>query len=243
MTTVDSASVHAVAVDGTFDDCQDLVKAMFNDSQFRSAHNLSAVNSINWARVLIQIVYYVVAAVRLGAPSRAVSFAVPTGNFGNVLAGWAAWKCGLTVDRLVVGTNSNDILFRFFDTGEMKIAGVEPTLSPSMDIQVSSNFERLLFDMLDGDGAAVREWLADFRDTGVMSVDDRRLSDARGKFDAARLDDDGTRRVMRDVFENTGELLDPHSAIGSMWRGNARGTTLCLSSRWRRHIRPSFPMR
>ena len=214
MTTVDAASVHAVAVDGTFDDCQDLVKAMFNDSQFRSAHNLSAVNSINWARVLIQIVYYVVAAVRLGAPSRAVSFAVPTGNFGNVLAGWAAWKCGLTVDRLVVGTNSNDILFRFFDTGEMKIAGVEPTLSPSMDIQVSSNFERLLFDMLDGDGAAVREWLADFRDTGAMSVDDRRLSDARGKFDAARLDDDGIRRVIRDVFENTGELLDPHSAIG-----------------------------
>lgn len=214
MTTVDSANVHAVAVGGTFDDCQDLVKAMFNDAQFRTVHNLSAVNSINWARVMVQIVYYVVGAVRIGAPHRPVSFAVPTGNFGNVLAGWAAWKCGLPVDRLVVGTNSNDILFRFFETGEMKMAGVEPTLSPSMDIQVSSNFERLLFDMLDGDGAAVRAWIDEFRETGAISVNDDRLAAARGKFDAARLDDDGTRRVIREMYEATGELLDPHSAIG-----------------------------
>ena len=214
MTTVDSANVHAIAVGGTFDDCQDLVKGMFNDTQFRTAQNLSAVNSINWARVLVQIVYYVVAAVRLGAPQRPVSFAVPTGNFGNVLAGWAAWKCGLPIDRLVIGTNSNDILFRFFETGEMKMAGVAPTLSPSMDIQVSSNFERLLFDMLDGDGAAVRKWIADFRETGSVSVDDARLAAAHEKFDAARLDDDGTRRVIREIYETTGELLDPHSAIG-----------------------------
>ena len=214
MTTVDSANVHAIAVDGTFDDCQDLVKAMFNDSQFRIAQNLSAVNSINWARVMVQIVYYFAAAVRLGAPQRPVSFAVPTGNFGNVLAGWAAWKCGLPVDRLVIGTNSNDILFRFFETGEMKMAGVEPTLSPSMDIQVSSNFERLLFDMLDGDGAAVRRWIDDFRTTGSVSVDDAKLTAARAKFDAARLDDDGTKRVIREMYEATGELLDPHSAIG-----------------------------
>ncbi len=214
MTTVNAANVHPIAIDGTFDDCQDLVKAMFNDAQFRMAHNLSAVNSINWARVLIQIVYYVVAAVRLGAPHRPVSFAVPTGNFGNVLAGWAAWKCGLPVDRLIVGTNSNDILFRFFETGEMKMAGVEPTLSPSMDIQVSSNFERLLHDMFGGDGAAVRDWLTDFRRTGAVSVDDARLAEARKKFHAARLDDDGTRRVIREVYQSTGELLDPHSAIG-----------------------------
>lgn len=214
MTTVDSANVHAIAVDGTFDDCQDLVKAMFNDAQFRKAQNLSAVNSINWARVMIQIVYYVVAAVRLGAPERQVSFAVPTGNFGNVFAGWAAWKCGLPIDRLVVGTNSNDILCRFFETGEMKMAGVEPTLSPSMDIQVSSNFERLLFDMLGGDGAAVRDWIEDFRKSGAVSVDDSRLAAAREKFSAARLDDDGTQRVIREMFETTGELLDPHSAIG-----------------------------
>jgi threonine synthase len=156
----------------------------------------------------------VVAAVRLGAPGRAVSFAVPTGNFGNVLAGWAAWKCGLPIDRLVVGTNSNDILFRFFETGEMKMAAVEPTLSPSMDIQVSSNFERLLFDMLGGDGAAVRQWIDDFRQTGAVSVDDARLAAAREKFVAARLDDAGTRRVIREIYETTGELLDPHSAIG-----------------------------
>ena len=214
MTTVDSANVHAIAVDGTFDDCQDLVKAMFNDAEFRKAQNLSAVNSINWARVMIQIVYYVVAAVRLGAPERQVSFAVPTGNFGNVFAGWAAWKCGLPIDRLVVGTNSNDILCRFFETGEMKMSGVEPTLSPSMDIQVSSNFERLLFDMLGGDGAAVRDWIEDFRKSGAVSVDDSRLAAAREKFSAARLDDDGTQRVIREMFETTGELLDPHSAIG-----------------------------
>lgn len=214
MTTVDSANVHAIAVDGTFDDCQDLVKAMFNDTQFRKAQNLSAVNSINWARVMAQIVYYVVAAVRLGAPERPVSFAVPTGNFGNVFAGWAAWKCGLPVDRLVVGTNSNDILFRFFETGEMKMAGVEPTLSPSMDIQVSSNFERLLFDMLGGDGVAVREWIDDFRKSGAVSVDDAPLAAARAKISASRLDDDGTRRVIREMYETTGELLDPHSAIG-----------------------------
>ena len=214
MTTVDSANVHSIAVAGTFDDCQDLVKAMFNDAQFRKAQNLSAVNSINWARVMAQIVYYVVAAVRLGAPARPVSFAVPTGNFGNVFAGWGAWKCGLPIDRLVVGTNSNDILFRFFETGEMKMAGVEPTLSPSMDIQVSSNFERLLFDMLDGDGAAVRDWIADFRKSGSMQVDDVRLAAARDKISASRLDDDGTRRVIREVYETTGELLDPHSAIG-----------------------------
>lgn len=214
MTTVQAANVHAIAVDGTFDDCQDLVKAMFNDSQFRTAHNLSAVNSINWARVLIQVVYYVYAATRLGAPGRPVSFAVPTGNFGNVLAGWVVAKCGLPVERLVIGTNRNDILFRFFETGEMTAAGVEPTISPSMDIQISSNFERLLFDMFGRDGAAVRKWIGEFRDNGRVSVDDARLSAAREMFAAARLDDDGTRRVIREVLAATGELLDPHSAIG-----------------------------
>ena len=226
MTTVGSANVHAIAVKGTFDDCQDLVKAAFNDAQFRMAHNLSAVNSINWARVLVQVVYYFAAAVRLGAPLRPVSFAVPTGNFGNVLAGWVAWKCGLPVERLVVGTNRNDILFRFFETGEMAMEAVEPSLSPSMDIQVSSNFERLLFDMYGGDGRAVRQWLDDFRTHRTVRVDDARLADARKMFHAARLDDEGTRRVIREVFERTGELLDPHSAIGvdaaRQQRGDAR---------------------
>tara|TARA_Y100001970_G_scaffold293181_2_gene438363 strand:+ start:6543 stop:7949 length:1407 start_codon:yes stop_codon:yes gene_type:complete len=214
MTTVNADNIHPVAVSGTFDDCQDLVKNMFNDSRFRAEQKLSAVNSINWARVLIQIVYYFVSAVRLGAPHRPVSFAVPTGNFGNILAGWAAWKCGLSVDRLIVGTNSNDILFRFFETGEMKVAEVKPTLSPSMDIQVSSNFERLLFDMLDGDGAAVGRWIAKFRETGTVSVDETALGRARQKFDAARLNNNETRRVIREIYQATGELLDPHSAIG-----------------------------
>ena len=139
---------------------------------------------------------------------------MPTGNFGNVFAGWAAWKCGLPIDRLVVGTNRNDILFRFFETGEMKMVGVEPTLAPSMDIQVSSNFERLLFDMLGGNGGAVRDWMADFRLSGAVSVDDSRLASAHKKFSAARLDDDGTLRVIREIYETTGVLLDPHSAIG-----------------------------
>lgn len=214
MTTVDAPNVHAVAVDGTFDDCQDLVKAMFADAGFRDRLRLSAVNSINWARVLIQVVYYVAAAVRLGAPARPVSFAVPTGNFGNVLAGWVAWKCGLPVGRFVIGTNSNDILFRFFESGAMSMAGVSPTLSPSMDIQVSSNFERLLFDMYGRDGSAVRRWIEEFRKNRRVSVDDGRLAAAREMFDAARLDDAGTKRVIREIYETTGELLDPHSAIG-----------------------------
>ena len=234
MTTVAAGNVHAIAVQGTFDDCQDLVKAMFGDAVFRDAHRLSAVNSINWARVMAQIVYYVVAAVRLGAPDRAVSFAVPTGNFGNVLAGWAAWKSGLPVDRLVIGTNRNDILFRFFETGEMALAGVEPTISPSMDIQISSNFERLLFDMFDGDGDAVSRWMADFREHGSVAVDDSRLAEARRKFAAARFDDAETLRVMKEAFERTGELLDPHSAIG--WaaarrcRGNPETPMVCLAT-------------
>ncbi len=234
ITTVASDNVHAIAIRGTFDDCQDLVKAMFGDSVFRDAHRLSAVNSINWARVMAQIVYYVVAAVRLGAPDRAVSFAVPTGNFGNVLAGWAAWKSGLPVDRLVIGTNRNDILFRFFETGEMALVGVEPTISPSMDIQISSNFERLLYDMFDGDGDAVGRWMADFREHGSVAVDDSRFAEARRKFAAARFDDAETLRVMKEAFERTGELLDPHSAIG--WaaarrcRGNPETPMVCLAT-------------
>ncbi|OHC80330.1 MAG: threonine synthase, partial [Rhodospirillales bacterium RIFCSPLOWO2_01_FULL_65_14] len=148
MTTVPSANVHNVAIKGTFDDCQDLVKAMFNDRAFRDRHRLTAFNSINWARVMAQIVYYFWAAVRLGPPKRPVAFAVPTGNFGNVFAGYAARAMGLPVGQLVVGSNRNDILTRFFETGVMQVGEVHPTLSPSMDIQVSSNFERLLFDLV-----------------------------------------------------------------------------------------------
>lgn len=214
MTTVTSANVHNIAIDGTFDDCQDLVKAMFNDAQFREAYKLSAVNSINWARVMAQIVYYVTAAVALGAPDRRIAFSVPTGNFGNVLAGYAASKMGLPVDRLLIGSNRNDILTRFFETGAMEMRPVEPSLSPSMDIQVSSNFERLLFDMYDRDADAVVQAIETFRNTGTMTVDDARLARAKEMFDADRLDDEGTLRVIERVWREAGCLLDPHSAVG-----------------------------
>lgn len=234
MTTARADNVHAIAVQGTFDDCQDIVKALFADAQFSRAHNLSAANSINWARVMAQIVYYAFAAVRLGAPGRGVRFSVPTGNFGNALAGWAAWKMGLPVERLIVGVNRNDILFRFFETGDMAISEVQPTLSPSMDIQVSSNFERLLFDLFDGDGRAVARWMDEFRGNGRMALDDGRLSRARAAFAAARLDDEGTMRVMREVFESAGELLDPHSAIGvdaaRRNRGDPATPMVCLAT-------------
>ena len=225
MTTVASKNVHAVAIEGTFDDCQDLVKGMFNDKEFRDANSLSAVNSINWARVMVQIVYYFYAGLRLGAPQEKVSFSVPTGNFGNVLAGWAAWKCGLPVERIVVGTNSNDIMYRFFNTGQMKIEGVTSTLSPSMDIQVSSNFERFLFHVLGNDGAKVDNWVTRFRETGTASVPDLSLFTTQEKFCAARLNDNDTKRVIKDFFAATGEFLDPHSAIGVGAARQHRGDT------------------
>ncbi len=213
MTTVLADNIHSIAVKGTFDDCQDLVKAMFNDTPFRDRHKLSAVNSINWARVMAQIVYYVNAAVRLGAPERPVSFTVPTGNFGNVFAGYAAQQMGLSVKRFLVASNANDILTRFFAAGEMRMDGVVPTLSPSMDIQVSSNFERLLFDLLDRDGARVEATLKGFRDTGAFSVSKDVLARARKLFDGARYDDAGTTKTIREVHAKTGYLLDPHSAV------------------------------
>src|SRR5215212_8898541 len=168
MTTVDAPNAHALAVEGTFDDCQDIVKALFADPRLRHDLNLSAVNSINFARIAAQIVYYVAAALALGAPSRAVSFSVPTGNFGNVYAGHLARAIGLPVERLIIGTNANDILARYLTSGEMAIAPVVPSLSPSMDIQVASNFERLLFELKGRNGAAVAAALREFRQTGVL---------------------------------------------------------------------------
>jgi threonine synthase len=214
MTTVLSANVHNVAVEGTFDDCQDLVKALFNDQGFRDEMHLSAVNSINWARIMAQIVYYFAAATAVGAPDRAATFAVPTGNFGNVYAGYGARRMGLPIEQFVVGSNSNDILTRFFDSGAMTLGEVFPTISPSMDIQVSSNFERLLFDLHDRDGAALAEMMAAFRRDGTLKIDEARWKAARELFDGARLDDDQTRATIADTYHRTGELLDPHSAIG-----------------------------
>jgi threonine synthase len=214
MTTVLSPNVHNVAVEGTFDDCQDLVKAMFNDIPFRDRHHLSAVNSINWARILAQVVYYVKAAAQLGAPERPVSFTVPTGNFGNVFAGWVARRMGVPIRTLVVGSNRNDILPRFFESGVMEMQGVTPTTSPSMDIQVSSNFERLLFELCGRNGATVTHLMARFREEGVMDVGPERLAMAKEVFDAERIDDDAVTRVIAATHRRTGHVVDPHTAVG-----------------------------
>lgn len=214
MTTVLSPNVHNIAVEGSFDDCQDIVKSLFNDPVFRMDMKLSAVNSINWARIMAQIVYYVVTAVKLGAPDNKLSFAVPTGNFGNVYAAYAAKQMGVPVDRLIIGTNRNDILHRFFESGEMTVGEVVPTLSPSMDIQISSNFERFLFDVLDRDAAELRTVMAAFRETGTFSVAGKRLARCRDSFLSYRLDDEGTKNVIRRVQESYGRLVDPHTAVG-----------------------------
>jgi threonine synthase len=213
MTSVASANAHAIAIDGSFDDCQDLVKAMFADEQFRRALNLSAVNSINWARIMAQIVYYVAAAVALGAPERPVSFAVPTGNFGNVYAAHVARRMGLPIAELVIGTNRNDILARFINDGRMTIGAVEPSLSPSMDIQVSSNFERLYYELKERDGASVAAALSEFRRTGALPASEAEWRAARALFAAHRVDDEATRRSIAETYRATGELLDPHSAV------------------------------
>ncbi|CAB4553176.1 unannotated protein [freshwater metagenome] len=215
MTTVAASNVHAVAVEGTFDDCQDLVKAAFGDTAFRDEVHLGAVNSINWARVMAQIVYYVVAYLDSAEDNTSdeVTFCVPTGNFGNILAGWAAKQMGLPIDRLVVASNRNDILTRFFTTGQMQIQGVVPTTSPSMDIQVSSNLERLLFEVLGRDGQAVADLMATFRADGSVSVDLDILDQLRSEFDAHSVDDATATAVIQSVYERTSLVLDPHSAV------------------------------
>lgn len=223
MTTVTSANVHAIAVEGSFDDCQDIVKALFNDLAFRDAAHLAAANSINWARIVAQTVYYAVAALALGAPDRKVGFAVPTGNFGNVYAGYVARQMGLPIEKLVIGTNRNDILARFLASGTMATAPVEPSLSPSMDIQVSSNFERLLFELQGRDGAKLTDWMNTFRHTGVARLDDRLMTRMRGLFDGIGISDDQTQATIRTVYEETGEVLDPHSAIAVQAAREVRG--------------------
>jgi len=217
MTTVDSPNVHTVAVDGTFDDCQDLVKAMFNDEPFRTRMHLSAVNSINWARVMAQIVYYVTACRSLGATAEApVTFSVPTGNFGNVLSGWIAREMGAPIKDFIVASNSNDILTRFINDNDMSTREVQPTVSPSMDIQVSSNFERLLFEMNGRDGGMTAEQLQRFRHTGSLHVEGDQVARwITPSFRAARFDDDGTLAEIRRVYEASGELIDPHTATGT----------------------------
>jgi threonine synthase len=214
MTTVRAANVGNIAVEGNFDDCQDLVKAMFADARFRKEMELSAVNSINWARIAAQIPYYVAAALALGGPDREVAFSVPTGNFGNVFAAWAASRMGLPVPRLVIGSNHNDILTRFLQSNDMSIAPVEPSISPSMDIQVSSNFERILFELLDRDPIATSSTMLEFRETGRMTVADSVWHRARQRFHGFKLDDAGTMGEIRRLHDACGYLADPHTAIG-----------------------------
>ncbi|NNM77090.1 threonine synthase [Sphingomonas sp. ID1715] len=211
MTTVKAPNVHNIAVEGNFDDAQALVKAMFADRDFAGRFTLSAVNSINWARLMAQIVYYFYAAVRLGAPDRPVAFSVPTGNFGDVFAGYAAAQMGLPVARLIVATNVNDILHRALSSGDYSAGEVTPTAAPSMDIQVSSNFERLLFDL---DPAAVPGQMTAFAQDRAMHLTDAQRHGASTLFGSARIDPDGMAMAMRWACEGSGQVLDPHTAIG-----------------------------
>jgi threonine synthase len=214
MTTVDRPGVHAIAIEGNFDDCQDIVKALFNDLAFRDELALSGVNSINWARILAQIVYYFTSAVALGAPHRPVTFAVPTGNFGDVLAGYWAKRMGLPVGRLVVATNENDILARALAGGAYRPLGVKATQSPSMDIQVSSNFERLLFEAYGRDAAAIRGLMGALKQGGEFVVSPGPLANIRADFDACRASEADCAGEMRRVHRESGVILDPHTAIG-----------------------------
>ncbi len=215
MTSVNDKGVHAVAVKGDFDDCQDAVKALFRDLDFRDTVGLSAINSINWARLMPQIVYYATAALKLGAPQQEVAFAVPTGNFGNIFAGYAAKQMGLPIKRLICASNQNDILARFFEDGRMERRGVKPSLSPSMDIQVSSNFERLLFELLGRDSTAVRAIMDEFSKTGGFSVSPSVLAEAKKLFAACRLDDQGTLAEIAHIKKQWGMTIDPHTAVGT----------------------------
>ncbi|GGE16060.1 threonine synthase [Polymorphobacter glacialis] len=213
MTTVIAPNVHNIAIEGNFDDAQRLVKAMFNDTDFASRFALSAVNSINWARLMLQIVYYFYAAVRLGAPDRPVSFSVPTGNFGDVYAGYAARQMGLPIDRLIVATNENDILHRALGTGDYSVGTVTATASPSMDIQVSSNFERLLFDLAGRDGSANAASMRGFEATGGVVIPAGQRAGAALAFDTARVDSAEMAAAMRWAQDHSGQHIDPHTAI------------------------------
>ena len=204
-----------IALEGTFDDCQSVVKALFADPDFRAEHALSAVNSINWARIMAQVVYYFRAALSLGAPDREVSFAVPTGNFGNVFAGYVAKQMGLPVKHLILGSNENDILPRFLDGGIMEKREVKPSISPSMDIQVSSNFERLLFEASDRNAETVSRLMETFKYEGVYKVPADIFSRIKKDFSGVRCNDEETKAEIGRIYKGSGELLDPHSAIGA----------------------------
>jgi len=214
MTTPSESNVHALAVDGDFDDCQAALKDMFNDFEFRDEVGLAGVNSINWGRVLAQVVYYFSSAASLGAPERKVSFTVPTGNFGDIFAGYIAKKMGLPIDKLVIATNQNDILHRTLETGVQKKEGVTPSISPSMDIQVSSNFERALFEAYGRDGAVVAQQMADLKDKGEFTISQGAYDMLKDTFASGRVSEDETLATIKSEQVATGEILCPHSAVG-----------------------------
>ncbi len=212
MTTPSESNIHTLAVDGDFDTCQGLLKDMFNDFDFRDEVRLAGVNSINWARVMAQVVYFFTAAVALGAPHRKVSFTVPTGNFGDIFAGYVAKRIGLPIDRLVIATNQNDILHRTLQSGDHTKTGVVPSISPSMDIQVSSNFERLVFDLYDREGAAVAQLFDQLKTDGSFALSQGALARLKDEFDSGRCSEQETLATIKSVYETTGEVLCPHSA-------------------------------
>jgi threonine synthase len=214
MTTVIQPNVHNIALEGTFDDCQDMVKNLFADASFRDQYKLTAVNSINWARILAQVVYYFYAALTLGAPAKSVSFSVPTGNFGDIFAGYIAKRMGLPIEDLIIATNRNDILSRCLATGTYGMEGVVPTISPSMDIQISSNFERLLFDLHGRNGKVIADMMTSFRKDKKLKLSPEVWATLKGEFAASSVNDDDTKKTIAETFEATGELLDPHTAVG-----------------------------
>jgi threonine synthase len=214
MTTVIADNVHNVAIDGSFDDAQAMVKRMFADESVTSRLTLSAVNSINWARLAAQVVYYFYSAVRLGAPHRPVAYSVPTGNFGDVFAGYVAAKMGLPIARLVVATNVNDILHRALSAGDYSAGTVTPTATPSMDIQVSSNFERLLFDLGGRDGAAMAEQMRGFEATRAMQLTNSQREGAAALFTSASIDGDAMAGALRWAWDHADQVIDPHTAVG-----------------------------
>ena len=222
MTSIIETGANAVQIDGDFDDCQEIVKSIFNDIQFREKVNLSAVNSINLARVIPQVVYYFYSAFKLGSPNQKISFSVPTGNFGNIYAGWCAKKMGLPIHRLICASNKNNILSRFFDTGTMKRKIVEPSISPSMDIQVSSNFERLLFEVYDRDSLRVKEDLQKFKLEGVYKIPQDKLSSLKKLFSSYYLDDNGILEEIKRVYNKAKLIIDPHTACGTFAAGKVR---------------------
>ena len=214
MTTVSDANVYNLAIDGTFDDCQDIVKRLFNDPEMKRSLNLGAINSINWARLMAQIVYYIYSAVNLGAPDRAMAFAVPTGNFGNIFAAYGAHQMGLPIERLICASNSNDILTRFYQTGFMQKEPVVPTLAPSMDIQISSNFERLLFDLVNRRAGDVVHSFTQFSETGSYSLSPERHAAFTKLFAAHSASDEEILHTISRIHRSTGLLIDPHTATG-----------------------------